>query len=51
VIRERNAAQGNEAGPRADLRFGGGPQGQNLVLNKRDGVIRLLMPDGTAMSR
>jgi hypothetical protein len=51
LIREKNAAQGKEAAPRADLRFGVGPQGQLFVLNKRDGIIRLLVPDGAAPSR
>ena len=46
VIREANAAQGREAATRADLRFGSGPDGQVLLLNKRDGVIRLLVPGG-----
>lgn len=44
VIRETNASQGREAATRADLRFGSGPDGQVLLLNKRDGVIRLLVP-------
>jgi hypothetical protein len=45
LIREKNAAQGKTPATRADLRFGQGPDGQILVLNKRDGVIRLLVPD------
>ena len=28
-----------------DLRFGVGPEGQVFLLNKGDGVIRLLVPD------
>lgn len=44
LIRDRNAAQGKPAAPRADLRLGIGPQQQLFVLNKRDGVIRLLVP-------
>jgi glucose/arabinose dehydrogenase len=44
LIREKNAAQGKPAAPRADLRLGRGPRGQIFVLNKRDGVIRLLVP-------
>ena len=44
VIRETNVSQGREAATRADLRFGSGPDGQVLLLNKRDGVIRLLVP-------
>ena len=44
LIQEKNAAQGKTPAPRADLRFGRGPNGQIFVLNKRDGVIRLLVP-------
>ena len=44
LIREKNAAQGKPAAPRADLRFGRGPGGQIFVMNKRDGVIRLFVP-------
>jgi hypothetical protein len=44
LIREKNAAQGRMPAPRADLRMGMGPNGQLFVLNKRDGVIRLLTP-------
>jgi glucose/sorbosone dehydrogenase len=45
LIREKNAAQGKEAAVRADMRMGVGPGGQLFILNKRDGVIRLLVPD------
>jgi hypothetical protein len=48
LIKEKNAQQGKDAATRADLRFGLGPQGQIFILNKRDGVIRLLVPDGAA---
>ena len=44
LIREKNAAQGKTAAPRADLRLGRGPDQQIFVLNKRDGVIRLIVP-------
>jgi hypothetical protein len=44
IIREKNAAQGKPAAPRADLRMGAGPQGQVFLLNKRDGIIRVLVP-------
>ena len=50
LIREKNAAQGKEAALRADLRIGAGADGQLFILNKRDGVIRLLVPD-SATSR
>jgi hypothetical protein len=46
IIRDKNTAQGKPAAERADLRFGQGPQGQIFVMNKRDGVIRLLVPNG-----
>jgi hypothetical protein len=45
LIQEKNAQQKKEPAARADLRFGEGPQGQVFVMNKRDGVIRLLVPD------
>ena len=44
LIREKNAAQGKQPAPRADMRMGRGPRGQIFVLNKRDGIIRLLVP-------
>jgi len=44
LIQEKNAQQGRDAASRADLRFGHGPEGQVLLLNKGDGVIRLLVP-------
>ena len=44
LIREKNAAAGKTAASRADLRLGIGPQGQLFVLNKRDGVIRMIVP-------
>lgn len=44
LIREKNVAQGRPAAPRADLRLGYGANGQLFVMNKRDGVIRVLVP-------
>lgn len=44
LIREKNAAAGRPAAPRADLRLGMGPDGQLFVMNKRDGVIRVIVP-------
>jgi glucose/arabinose dehydrogenase len=44
LIREKNAAQGKPPAPRADLRMGRGPRGQIFILNKRDGIVRLLVP-------
>jgi glucose/arabinose dehydrogenase len=43
LIQEKNRQQGREAATRADLRFGDGPDGQVLLLNKADGTIRLLV--------
>ncbi len=42
LIQARNAAQGRQPATRADLRFGTGVGPQILLLNKQDGVIRLL---------
>ena len=44
LIREKNAQQGKNPAARADLRFGTGPDDQVFLLNKADGVIRLLLP-------
>jgi hypothetical protein len=42
LIQEKNVEQGRTLATRADLRFGWGPGGQVFLLNKRDGVIRML---------
>jgi hypothetical protein len=44
LIREKNTQQGKTPATRADLRFGTGPDDQVFLLNKADGVIRMLMP-------
>jgi hypothetical protein len=44
VIREKNVQQGKQPAARADLRFGTGPNDQIFLLNKADGVIRVLVP-------
>jgi hypothetical protein len=44
LIKETNVAQGKTASTRADLRFGEGPNGEIFILNKRDGVIRQIVP-------
>lgn len=44
VIQETNVKQGRPPASRADLRFGTGPNDRIFLLNKRDGVIRLLVP-------
>ena len=46
LIQEKNADQGKSPASRVDLRFGPGPADQVFLLNKHDGIIRLLVPDG-----
>jgi glucose/arabinose dehydrogenase len=43
LIKEKNTAQGKTPATRVDLRFGQGPEGQIFLLNKRDGIIRMLV--------
>ncbi|MGH7460541.1 MAG: PQQ-dependent sugar dehydrogenase [Longimicrobiales bacterium] len=43
LIRKTNTAQGKQPAARADLRFGSGRDGQVFLLNKQDGVVRLLV--------
>jgi len=45
LIHEKNVEQGKQPTPRADLRFGTGPGGRVFLLNKHDGIIRLLVPE------
>ena len=44
VVQAKNREQGRQPATRADLRYGAGPDGQVFVMNKQDGVIRLLVP-------
>jgi hypothetical protein len=44
VIKATNGRQGKTPATRADLRFGLGREGQIFLLNKADGIIRLLVP-------
>lgn len=46
VIQEKNRSQGRAPATRADLRLHPGPQGRVFLLDKADGVIRVLVPDG-----
>ena len=46
LIQDKNVAQGRTPATRADMRMGLGPDGQMFLLNKRDGTIRRLVPDG-----
>ena len=40
LVQAKNADQGREATPRADLHFGRGPGGRVFLLNKWDGAVR-----------
>jgi hypothetical protein len=51
VIKETNQKQGKKPATRADLRFGVGPNGQVFLLNKADGVIRLLTAGAARRTR
>jgi len=42
VIRDRANASGGRQPARADVRFGTGPDNQVFLLNKQDGIVRLL---------
>jgi hypothetical protein len=44
LIRKANAAQSKPAAARVDLRFGSGRNGEVFLLNKQDGIVRLLVP-------
>jgi glucose/arabinose dehydrogenase len=44
ILQEKNAEQGKERATRADLRFYPGNGGRVYLLNKADGVIRVLVP-------
>jgi len=44
IIRDKNTQQGKQPAARADVRFGTGPDDQVFLLNKADGVVRVLVP-------
>jgi hypothetical protein len=44
LIKEKNVSQGRTPAKRADMRLNLGPQGKIFVLNKADGIIRLIVP-------
>jgi glucose/arabinose dehydrogenase len=48
LIQAKNERQGKKPATRADLRFGVSSEGQIFITNKRDGTIRLLVPDNAA---
>ncbi len=45
IVREKNADQGRPPATRVDLHLAAGPNGEVLLLNKHDGVVRMLVPD------
>ncbi len=45
LIREKNAEQGRPPATRVDLHLASGPNGEVLLLNKHDGIIRMLVLD------
>jgi hypothetical protein len=44
ILQEKNAAQGKPAATRADLRFDADAAGRIFLLNKADGVLRVIEP-------
>lgn len=44
ILQEKNAAQGKPAATRADLRFDADAAGRIFLLNKADGVVRVIEP-------
>jgi len=50
LIQEKNQAQGKKPAPRADLRLGVSNDGRIFVMNKRDGIVRVLVSPGAAPS-
>lgn len=44
IIRDRNESQGRAPATRADMRLSGGPNGEVFLLNKADGLLRVLAP-------
>jgi hypothetical protein len=46
LIQAKNVEQGREPASRTDLRYGWGPHDRLFLLNKQDGTIRELVPEG-----
>jgi hypothetical protein len=44
LINEKRTSQGRKPATRADMRMGMGPNSQLFILNKQDGIIRLVTP-------
>ena len=45
LIQEKNQEQGRNPASRADVHIASGPNGEPLLTNKADGVIRMLTPN------
>jgi hypothetical protein len=43
LVQQKNTQQGRTPATRVDMRMGHGPEGQVMLLNKRDGVVRMLV--------
>ncbi|MCB1671513.1 MAG: PQQ-dependent sugar dehydrogenase [Gammaproteobacteria bacterium] len=48
LVKASSRAQGRDVSEDTDLRFGLGRNGELFLLNKRDGLVRKLLPAGTA---
>jgi hypothetical protein len=44
LIQEKNVVQGRMPATRADMRFGEGRDGRIFLINKRDGIVRVIRP-------
>jgi hypothetical protein len=44
IVQQKNIAQGREAAPRVDMRFDADASGRIFMLNKADGVLRVIEP-------
>lgn len=47
LVEEKRKTQGRSSAGRVDLRFGSAPGGRIFLLNKHDGVLRLLVPSAS----
>ena len=45
IVQAQNAENGDNEAVRVDMRFGAGPNGEIFLLNKHDGVVRMLTPE------
>jgi hypothetical protein len=44
ALQEKNGAQGKPPATRAGMRLDIGPPGEIFALNKRDGIVRMIVP-------